>query len=90
MALPVRSRVAGQHTTAVLNYYQSSLEEDDERRPGPQEVNLHDAEFTPRRCVMTDIRGEEDDWTLLDNGVQIFKTESPATAYDLCIHLEKL
>lgn len=78
-----KSRFPRQHTTAVLKYYQVPFGEEDERLPNLRPINLHDAEFTSRRCVMTDIRGQETDWSLLDNGAQIIKTNSSATNSDL-------
>lgn len=76
-----KPRIPGQHTTALLNYYQIPFGEEDERLP--KEIDLHDAEFTSRRSVMTDIRGQEEEWRLLDNGVQIVKTSSSATDSEL-------
>lgn len=76
-----KPRIPGQHTTALLNYYQIPFGEDYERLP--RETNLRDAEFTSRRSVMTDIRGQEQEWKLLDNGAQIVKTNSSATNSDL-------
>jgi hypothetical protein len=75
-----KPRIPGQHTTAVLNYYQIPFGEEDERLPRSREIDLCDAEFTSRRCIMTDIRGQEEDWNLLDNGVQILKTNSSASS----------
>ncbi|KAE9984425.1 hypothetical protein EG327_005040 [Venturia inaequalis] len=69
-----RPRIPGQHTTALLNYYQVPFGEEDERPP--REVNLQDAEFISRRSVITDIRGQEDEWKLLDNGIQVVRTTS--------------
>ncbi|TID20835.1 hypothetical protein E6O75_ATG05600 [Venturia nashicola] len=77
----MKPRIPGQHTTAVLNYYQVPFGEEDERVP--REINLHDAEFTSRRSVMTDIRGQEQEWKLLDNGVQIVKTTSSESDSEL-------
>lgn len=83
-----KPRIPGQHTTAVLNYYQIPFGEEDERLP--REINLHSAEFTSRRSVMTDIRGQEGEWSLLDNGVQIIKTNSSATNYEVEDRVRKL
>jgi hypothetical protein len=85
-----KPRSPGQHTTAVLNYYQVPFGEENERLSRPREVNLHDAEFASRRCVMTDISGQEGDWSLLDNGVQIIKTTSSAISSDLEDQVRKM
>ncbi|QDS72156.1 hypothetical protein FKW77_004465 [Venturia effusa] len=74
-------KIPGQHTTAVLHYYQIPFGQEDARLP--QEVYLHHAEFTSRRSVMTDIRGQEEEWKLLDNGVQIIKTSSSPAISEL-------
>jgi len=69
---PKSNSPSGQHTTAILSYYQFPPGEEDERLPRTR--NLRHAEFSSRRCVVTDIRGEEQNWNLLDNGFQVLTT----------------
>jgi hypothetical protein len=88
--MALEPRIPGQHTTAVLNYYQIPFGEEDERLPRSRDINLQDAEFTPRRCIMTDIRGQEEEWKLLDNGVQIIKTNSSASSSSLSDQIRKM